>query len=541
MFADRPVATYEHDDADLKERPEPNHLQRLMATMALRDGLTNEIDRIMSLDSGRPALDVNAADEVPCSTWFCARNHLHPMTPAQVATAWTPSFRLPLTVSGGKTQGDATGFEVTDAAGQKFLIKLDPSGHLGMTTGAEVAGNAFFHAAGYNVPGAALVEVDEAELRLDPRATYLLYGVQRRPLTRTVLHEQLTSVARLPNGHLRGVLVRWLEGDALGAFDLQGTRPGDPNDRITHERRRSLRASRILFTWLSVLDSGVVNTLDTVVADSGRRFVRHSFIDFGCAFGSATRNVQGLHQDGEYSIEVGRTLAALLSLGIYQRPFQGQRRDYRLMVSNFSAVGYFPAEGFNPDAYRQQWKNPAFMRMTDRDAYWGAKLVTSFTDAQIAEVVAAARLREPDASYLRRALAVRRDILGRRYLRPMAAIEAPAVSPDGASVCFDDLAMARGAVAPAEASYQVDVRDVSPAGQPLGTVKSFVQAATGPRACVPFLAAGSGSGYRVVELRTRLAGGGAGVTGGLTKAARVHLRWRPAESRFVVVGLERDE
>jgi hypothetical protein len=123
----------------------------------------------------------------------------------------------------------------------------------------------------------------------------------------------------------------------------------------------------------------------------------------------------------------------------------------------------------------------------------------------------------------------------------MAAVEAPAVSTDGASVCFDDLAMARGFVTPAEASYEVDVRDVSPSGEPLGTVKHFGQAATGARACLPFLAAGQGSGYRVVEIRTRLAGGGAGVEDGLTKAARVHLRWRPAERRFVVVGLERDE
>ena len=84
-FGDRPVAWEEHDDGDVKTLPKANHLQELLTTLALRDGLSNEVDRILSLDGREPALDVNAADEVPCSTWFCARNHLHPMTPEETA------------------------------------------------------------------------------------------------------------------------------------------------------------------------------------------------------------------------------------------------------------------------------------------------------------------------------------------------------------------------------------------------------------------------------------------------------------------------
>ena len=58
--------------------PEPTHLQDLDTTLLMRDSLANEVDRVLSLEGGRPALDVNALDEVPCSTWFCARNHLAP-------------------------------------------------------------------------------------------------------------------------------------------------------------------------------------------------------------------------------------------------------------------------------------------------------------------------------------------------------------------------------------------------------------------------------------------------------------------------------
>ena len=126
-----------------------------------------------------PAEDVNAADEVPCSTWFCARNHLHPMSLEEIA-AGPPAVAPvpPFTITKGKDQGAATGFQVKDANGRKFMLKFDPAGHLGLATAAEMIGNRLFHAAGYNVPGAYLVEIDRAELQVDPRATFKLYHVR---------------------------------------------------------------------------------------------------------------------------------------------------------------------------------------------------------------------------------------------------------------------------------------------------------------------------------------------------------------------------
>ena len=76
-FADRPVAWEEHDDGDVPRAPEPNHLQMLQIALGFRDSVANEADRILAVEGNVPAQDVNAMDEVPCSTWFCARNHLH--------------------------------------------------------------------------------------------------------------------------------------------------------------------------------------------------------------------------------------------------------------------------------------------------------------------------------------------------------------------------------------------------------------------------------------------------------------------------------
>jgi hypothetical protein len=172
------------------------------------------------------------------------------------------------------------------------------------------------------------------------------------------------------------------------------------------------------------------------------------------------------------------------------------------------------------------------MRKTARDLYWGAKLVTSFSDAQLTAVIAAAGLSDLDAEHLERALRIRRDIIGRRYLRAMTAVENPVIAPDG-PVCFDDLAITRGYAAAAEVRYTIEISDGH--GAQLATSE---RAAAGPRTCVSLAGQAPGSGYRVVQIRARL--GRAGEESS-AKASRIHLRWRPAELRFAVVGLERDD
>jgi hypothetical protein len=175
------------------------------------------------------------------------------------------------------------------------------------------------------------------------------------------------------------------------------------------------------------------------------------------------------------------------------------------------------------------------MRRTDRDLYWGAKVVTSFSDPQLAAIVAAARLPEKDAAYMRHALSVRRDVIGRRYLRPMTAVENPALTGDGSLVCFDDLAIQRGYTSASETSYDIEVGDGH--GNRLAT---GARAASGPRSCVSIGPPGPGSGYRIVQVVAHL-DGPPGRTKATAKASRIHLRWRTGEGRFVVVGLERDE
>ena len=528
-FPDRAIAWQEHDSEDVPRPPKQTDLGELDSMLIMRDDVAGEVDRAFALEGEHPARDVNAADEVPCSTWFCPRNHLAPMTPAAIAAgpAGIPP-RLPLRIVKGKDRGAALGFQVVDADGRKFLLKLDPAGHLGLSTTAEITGTRLYHAAGYNVPANFLLELGPDDLVVDPNATFKLYDVRKRALTADIVRERLALAARNPDGRIRAVAVSWLPGKVLGAFDMKGRRTDDPNDRIGHEQRRSLRASWLLAAWLAIFDSSAINTLDAYVEENGRHFVRHYIIDFGAGLGSATNDVKGPNDGGQHVVEFGRTLASALSLGIYQRHYQGERPDWTNVVSAHPALGWFPAEEFDVEAFRTNRKVPAHKRMDDRDAYWGAKLVTSFNDAQLTAVAAAARLDPGEAAYLVKALAARRDIIGRRYLAAMTAVEAPSVSGDdsGARLCFDDLAVTRGYAEASRVRYHVATGDDR--GRRLGET---TVAAQGTRSCVPV--PDVSAGYRVIAISAELAQ--ANGEWRRAKTTRVHVR------NGRVVGLERDE
>jgi hypothetical protein len=78
--------------------------------------------------------------------------------------------------------------------------------------------------------------------------------------------------------------------------------------------------------------------------------------------------------------------------------------------------------------------------MTDRDGYWGAKIVASFSDGQIAAAVDAAGYEDPRArDYLIRNLIQRRDKIARHWFGRVAPLDFFAVR-DGA-LRFHDLAV----------------------------------------------------------------------------------------------------
>lgn len=527
------MAWEEHDDEHVANPPAARGLEDQDLALVVRDFGTREVDRALSLEGPLPALDVNALDEVPCSTWFCPRHHLDPMTPEEVAQgpprARPP--RLPLTITQSKARGVASGFTVRDATGRKFLVKLDPPGHPGLASGADVVGNALFHAAGYNVPGALHIEFHAQDLRIAPEATYKLSGVAARRFTRPRLDELLQGGARTAAGRHSAVAVPWIEGKVLGAFDMMGTRPDDPNDRYPHQHRRSLRASRLLFAWLNVSDPSALNTVDSYVEENGKRFVRHHFIDFGAALGSASQRPKALRDAREAMIEPKRMLAAFLTLGAYQRRWQQDKAAYRTHAGSAPpAVGWLhPVEPWQPDDFRANRRVPAHVRMTLPDAYWGAKVITSFRDEHLRALVSRVYRGEAEAAAVLGALVARRDQIGKHHLNAYAATERPRVDAQANALCFEDIAVARGLLPSQGLVYHYAwLEDRGGAGA--APIAERRRAAGRGQTCLAL--PNGGSNYLVVSVRSE--------AGGRTSfPTSIHLLRRSVAQPFKVVGIER--
>ena len=281
---------------------------------------------------------------------------------------------------------------------------------------------------------------------------------------------------------------------------LAGRRPKRPD---SHQHRRSLRASWLLFAWLSVLDPSSINTIDSYIEEGGRHFVRHYFFDFGCAFGSATNYAQGMQRTANIWSRSDGPWAPCSRSGCTGRP-SDRRDEWQRLTAEHPALGYFPAESFDPDNFRTNRKLPSHMRLTDRDAYWGAKLVTAFSDEQIAALVRTARLPEADARYIERGLRRPASISSAvvicapspRWRRPTW----PGRHPPSASRIWP---VSRGY---AEAGRASVTRSRVEDGLGQSASSPYAQQATGPAACLPIGGTGRGSGYRVVQIRARFLG-----------------------------------
>ena len=106
-----------------------------------------------------------------------------------------------------------------------------------------------------------------------------------RQMTRDDLKALLGHVAGNPDGSYRIVASRLLPGKVLGGFRYHGTRPDDPNDVVPHEDRRELRALKVFGAWTNLVDIKAGNTVDTLMSEGGRPFVRHWLQDVGSTFG----------------------------------------------------------------------------------------------------------------------------------------------------------------------------------------------------------------------------------------------------------------
>ncbi|MEW5978639.1 MAG: hypothetical protein AB1898_22810 [Acidobacteriota bacterium] len=393
----------------------------------------------------KPAQGVNTLGEVPDSEWFTNRHGRERLTRDQLRQG-PGSDQPPLppcVVLGAKTEGITPGFRMKDAAGRLYFVKADPASNPEMATAADVIGSRFLHAAGYNTPQNYIVRLQRSQLSVSPNATLEVSGIRRR-MTEKDLDIVLGQTRKRSDGSYRLLASLALEGEVIGSFSYEGTRWDDPNDTVSHEDRRDLRGLHVLCAWLNHTDAKSGNTLDVFVEENGLSFVRHFLIDFGAILGSDSDMPKNARFGHEYIFPApGKAWKAMFSLGLYSPRWE--RIDYPGM----KAVGRFEAEVFDPETWKSNYPNPAFLSRLPDDEYWAAKTVMAFTDEDIRTIVETGEYTDPEVvNYITEALVARRDKIGRTYFSKVLPLDDFRVS--SGHLHFEDLAVKFGFTPPRE-------------------------------------------------------------------------------------------
>ncbi|MDT8435590.1 MAG: hypothetical protein RRA92_02430 [Gemmatimonadota bacterium] len=551
--------------ADTLPIPEPPDREVVEAPHLVNDALAGEVSDGISLRTAfgedHEALNLTHFDDVVPSAWFEHRNAARPLTPDEVrrgpTTAAGPDTTGAMEIVSAKVEGIAPGFNLRDGRGDTYVVKFDPEGYLHLSSAAGVIANRLFHAAGYHVPEDYIFVFDRDQLSVAEGAVFVDEEFEEHPLTLERLEDVFEGTDRLADGRFLAVASKFVAGPPKGPFLFEGRRGDDPNDHFAHEHRRELRGLKVVASWVNHIDIRFMNTMDAYVQPG---YLRHYLIDFAASLGSGTIRPHEPREGREHNVDFWASTARILTAGFYRVGWEG--REWEVIEPS---IGWMEVDEFDPGAWKANWPNNAFRNMTARDAYWGAKLVGSFTDEQIRAAVAAGELPTSTAAdTLADILILRRDRIVDHWYRHVSPLENPVLrraAGDGVAGAtgpaagaaesyvleFDDLGIAEGLWAADRVRYEWELehdaadRHWRGAGEadPAGTEgsaaarRSLRIAATGGS---PGRVPGGGLAGReaLAELRVRVVG----EDGRRYPPATMWLRWQGADAGYGVVGLE---
>ncbi|HJL20187.1 MAG TPA: hypothetical protein RMH99_31260 [Sandaracinaceae bacterium LLY-WYZ-13_1] len=417
------------------------------------DGADNSFFRPVSefwlFEPSRPAINVNAVDEVPDSSWFTNRLSRRMMSPEAVGRGACPEdFEMPApwTIVAGKPDGANPGFQIEDANGVRYLLKTEGELQPWRPGAADTIGAAIYHAAGYWAPCNRVVHFDVDVLERDPDATIERSNGDEEPLRDHHVQAVLEAALQLPDGRYRASVSRFVDGRPISAWRYEGTRDDDPNDVVPHQHRRETRGMYVLAAWTDHIDSRQENTMAAWMTPEGSDagYVRHYMIDFGDCFGvvhSWGPLVRRFGHSGYLDFE--HVFTDLVTLDLLPRPwFHAQHGPAG------DTLGYYDVFRFEPDRWRPGYPNPAFDRHTEADAAWMARIIARFRDPHVRALVSRGRFLDPvHESELARVLIGRRDRILERYLTRLSPLTWPYLRPSeagGQELCMQDLAVWSG-------------------------------------------------------------------------------------------------
>lgn len=421
-----------------------------------------EFSRQLRHLAGKPkqAFNLDALDEVPNSSWFTNRNARKRMALEEIArgpnTGSGPDTTGEWIVIRAKAEGITPGFHIKDKHGNRYLIKFDPLGFSELATGAEVVSTKLFYAAGYHVPENYVTYFHPHILRLGDKVKFTDAKGKKRYMNQADLDELLSRIQKFPDGRIRALASKYIPGKPMGPFAYHGLRKDDPNDYIPHQHRRELRGLRVMATWLNHTDTKSGNSFDSYVSENGKSYIRHYLIDFGSTLGSAAHGPMRPQAGHENYIDPHAILFSAATLGLYVKPYE------KLAGVKYSSIGLYESELFDPGGFKNNFPNPAFENCNNRDGFWGAKIIMSFTDEQLETAVAQGQYSNPEAAaYLLQVLKERRDKTGRYWyskINPLDRFELQKTSDGKQNLCFVDLAVEGNLETKEHSRYRYDLR-----------------------------------------------------------------------------------
>jgi hypothetical protein len=388
---------------------------------------------VFAVDPGGEAVNVNSLDEVPDSAWFTNRLGVRPMGIDELMlAACTPALLIDpdegadgtWVVDSGKGNGSSAGFRVNIPGKGRYLFKAEPEEQPERPSAASVIGAAVYEAAGYYTSCEQIVYFRPSLLKLTPGLRYTSNFSDEKDFDRKALDKIITAAPK------RGGLVRmqasaWLPGRLIGPFRYEGTRHDDPNDVIAHEDRRELRGGRLLAAWIDHFDAREQNSMDSWIADRPEKpdtspgYVRHYYLDTSDCLGSEWDwDAISRRLGYSYVLDWGDMGADFITLGIPMRPW-----DRVAHKPGREIFGYFDVGEFAPDQWKNEYPNPAFSRMTERDGAWMARILSRFTKPMVSALARMADFTNPGhTEYLDSVLQGRLERILDRYLTRLSPI-----------------------------------------------------------------------------------------------------------------------
>jgi len=447
FFPDDPVLV---DDAllDVPEKPAELDLSDLY------DRFSHVFMDMGKSPLGTEAQSVNTLDEAVDGDWFVNRHGSKRMSLSELVRGPNqgepPNPEETWTVFRSKSQGITPGFEIRDESGDRYVIKLDPAEVPELASAAEVIATKIFYALGYHVPENYVVRVHPDRFAIEPGTQVEDKFGDKSGLTTFRFHRIIRRIPRLPDGTMRVTASEYVPGIPIGHRRYFETRSDDPNDVIPHEDRREQRGLRLFAAWLNHDDTRAQNTMDSWVKENGTHHVRHYLLDFGSTFGSGSVDMQLPHLSFHYWLDLPVVKKNLVGFGFHVPEYR--KADWP-EFPEYESVGRWESELFDPVKWRNDYPNPAFLRMTARDAFWAAKILMKFTREELAAIVETGEYGDPkDARYFLDVLLERQLKCGRFGINAINPLDEFRIQEG--SLAFVNLSERYGFVE-AETSYEI--------------------------------------------------------------------------------------